>query len=312
MLLRSITTDELLQTLAARGLRVTRNMLAKDVEDYFLPSPQIISRGPYEGVYGLWETEVARRAVYLYRLRKRGMRGSIIKVLLFIKDGWGWDEVQPICLAGLHKLARLSRGPVLRDMRNPTIPDVMLLADDGIEMKPQLARLFWGIEFFGQSLEGGSVKPICDALYSVAMGGLPSTNFKNSQLIKDADQKLKNMHIDSKTIINIVDQTTSHQADIARVLLNKELWTWRGWLHSYSISNNIKKQSTNLLTFCGRTTQEIAKELRSLPGRITVAQFLAAQLLSPFLILIARSSPDEVAGLAIRGFIKDKRFLNSL
>ncbi|MCL5284099.1 MAG: hypothetical protein M1330_05275 [Armatimonadetes bacterium] len=41
----------------------------------------------------------------------------LLRVLLFLRDGWGWEQVKPVCLAGLKKTISISKGRVHKHVR---------------------------------------------------------------------------------------------------------------------------------------------------------------------------------------------------
>ncbi len=119
-----ITTDNLLRMLGKISLRVTPNQLWQDVKKGYLPPSEKWGQGLGSGVIGVWDDLSVRRAVYLYRLRKRGLSGPLLRMLLFLNDGWGWKHVRPICLTGIKKIVRIEQSPINRLYRNPTREDV--------------------------------------------------------------------------------------------------------------------------------------------------------------------------------------------
>src|SRR5262249_55170078 len=143
-----------------------------DIEDGFLPHPIWDRQNPKEE--GIWEEWAYRRAVYLYRLRKRGISGELLKVLLFYRDGWGWDDVQSICLAGVERMVRLNSIPVKTHLRKPKPKSVVFVEDDiwedsslekrGFLPKKKLARYVWGVGFFGRSLAGGTTREFLNTI----------------------------------------------------------------------------------------------------------------------------------------------------
>src|SRR5262245_56632314 len=113
---RLLTTGKVLELLNYRGLPVSVNMLRQDIADGYIPSPSWSRQTANEE--GKWEERAYRRAVYLYRLRKRGVKGELLKVLLFYRDSWGWEEVRHICLAGVEKMVKLNSIPIKTHLRN--------------------------------------------------------------------------------------------------------------------------------------------------------------------------------------------------
>src|SRR5262249_47481845 len=113
-----MTTDKLLELLDKLGLNVTGEMLRQDTHDHYLPSPT--RRGRQKGDWPDWAVS---RAVRLYRLRKLGLRGQVLKVFLFYRDkngdGWGWNEIRPICAKALRMLIKLNKRHINKYLRYP-------------------------------------------------------------------------------------------------------------------------------------------------------------------------------------------------
>jgi len=159
----------LLEALGARGLRVTRTMLAEDVRGGYQPSPRKVPRGYAQGIGRLWEPWAVQRALYLYRLRRRGAQGATLRVLLFLRDGWGFERIQPIAEAGLDKYLDMVLSPVLRHHRRPpTHAQASYMAEDYEAHVPQptpaLDLASWGLLLFGRPLEGSSLRGVAHVM----------------------------------------------------------------------------------------------------------------------------------------------------
>src|SRR5207249_3401949 len=96
-------------------------MLKLDVRDGYVQASQYKSRGR-GGKLGLWESSAVLRAERLYRIRRLGPRGDLLRVLLFLRDGWGWERVREVCHEGLVKAVHAQASPVVRHLRGAT-PD---------------------------------------------------------------------------------------------------------------------------------------------------------------------------------------------
>lgn len=277
----TITTDELLGRLGRRGLRVTRTMLAQDVRAGHLPPLTKAPRGPRQGIGRLWEPWAVRRALYLYRLRKRGTQGDLLRVLLFLHDGRGWDAVKPICLLGLTKLVRIQGRAVTGRLRHPTPTNLDFLAEEfaaGEFASSEVARFVWGLGFFGQPLPGGSLLPLFEALRSVLGVGYAGDE------IEAGERMLARLGLSWEGALALVEAADAAQAAAARRQFLASVRHWRGVYQAYLQQHGHRGQSTNPLTLCGRPGGDLQAAFRSLPGRPTPAQLLAA-LLVPFLVL---------------------------
>jgi hypothetical protein len=276
-----ITTDALLERLAAVGLHVTRNMLAQDVRAGYLPKLGMTPRGPRGGIGRSWAPWAARRAIYLYRLRQRGAQGDLLRVLLFLQDGWGWEGVKPICLAGLGKVIGMQASPVRRRLRRVTPTGLDFLGDEfaeGVFQSPAVARFVWGMGLFGQPLPGGSLLP-----FSAAFRTTLGADISDEQ-DRAAERLVAGSGLTWDRAVVLVEAADAAQADAARrQLLGWTRW-FRGVYHAYLAQRGIHGQSSNPLTLFGCPPAQLRALCRSLPGRPTPAQLLAT-LLVPFLAL---------------------------
>jgi hypothetical protein len=107
-----IRTAILLGKLSA--FAVTEADLKNECRNGYLPHPEIVSRGGQEGSYGLWSPMSVTRAKRLYRLRKCGLTGKTLKLFLFIKDGWGWEDIRDTCATGVERISAVSLNGVKR------------------------------------------------------------------------------------------------------------------------------------------------------------------------------------------------------
>jgi hypothetical protein len=288
----SMTTDKLLEKLGKIGLTVSRNMLAQDVKKGYLPSPKKVGRGDSRGVGGVWDEWAVRRAVYLYRLRNRNVNGQSLKVLLYFRDGWGWDNIKPICLAGLRKAIHLQKSDIIRRRRKPSKADVEDAAHES-SLKPETALFIYGIGLYGKPFEKGSLKHIYNPLRSAVSGtDAKSSEYSNIEL-ELIENTVADLGITWERTIEIVEQANDEQARFALIMLSEEIRTWRGWLHNHCLQRNIKGQSTNPLTLCGRSLNELSKGFRSFPTRITPAQALAL-MIAPTLIMVEAITTGKI------------------
>jgi hypothetical protein len=256
-------------------------MLVQDVQDGYLPAPRKEPRGPRSGIGRIWESWTVRRALYLYRLRRRGAKGQLLKVLLFLKDGWGWDDVQPICLAGLRKIIDLESGIVRQHIRKPTASDLEFSAEDMASehsLNPESAAFRWGMGFVGEPLEGGSLMPVYDAFHTFLTGDKSQPSGEYKYLVSIAELLVAGSGLTWGQMHEVVQEACSEQANRARQQIPTFLRMMRQALHAEHRRQNLRFQSSNLLTWCGRSGQELTKGFRSLPGRITPAQLLAAMM----------------------------------
>jgi hypothetical protein len=270
-----LTTDQVLARLQARGLEVTRNMLGQDVKARYLPPLTMEPRGP-RGIGRFWSPFAVERAIYLYRLRRQGVAGSLLRVLLFLRDGWGWEDVRPICVTGLRKVIQVQQSPIIRRLRSPTPGSVDFVIQDIVEdaaiHSEELARFLWGIGMFGSPLRGGSLQPLLDAFQTVYGTHVPY------EACEEAERHIWSLGLTYERIVELVSTAEVEQAERAR----ERFWETIAWLrrlqHSLLLAEGERGFSSNPLTLFGQSREAVQELCRSLPGRPTPAQLLGAWL----------------------------------
>ncbi len=268
-----VTTNELLRRLHSRGLEVTSNMLGQDVKAGYLPPLEMEPRGFSAGIGRLWPPFAAERAVYLYRLRRRGAQGDLLRVLLFLRDGWGWEQVRPICERGMQKVLAAQTAPVRKHVRTVTPDNLSFVSEDaaeGIFESDALARFVWGMNFFGQPLAGGSLQPFLAAFRTVYGHHLPE------RVDLEAEQLVRNSGLSNERLMATIRSADVEQVEQARLRFGYLLRWLRSLQHAPLINSGKQGNSSNPLTLCGRSKIELQEMGRSLPGRITPAQMLAS------------------------------------
>ncbi len=268
------STDEVLLQLSAVGLKVSRNMLRQDVKAGYLPAPRRVSRGYRKGVGSLLEGWAARRAIYLYRLRRKGLQGSLLKVFLFLRDGWGWESIRPLCVTGLKKAVRAQKVPVRQHLRGqPTPESLEFLMEDltNVYQAIDLVKLVLGMGYFGSPLPGGTFQPLVEGIQKVY-----GVAFEPIGLAK-MEQAYFDSGLTWDQIIQLVNNADDAQAEKARMIFKSFVSWLRCLQQDYYAKQGISHQSTNPLTSCGRSSKELADGFRAFPGaRLTTAQALAA------------------------------------
>jgi hypothetical protein len=276
------TTDALLERLARAGLDVTATMLADDVRAGYLPQREMDPRGPSGGIGRYWDSWVLWRALYLYRLRARGARGQMLRVLLFLRDGWGWADVRPICVTGLRKVVRMNLSPVQRRLRRANPEAVTFLADELAAASATNLQTFlfmWGVGLFGRPLEGGSLRHFFSVMQAaLVLSEDLQTNGPVEQVLPRVEHFILQSGFTWERLIVVAEDADTELADQARRRFLMELQKWRRRLRILASEDEIPLRSTNPLTLCGHWGEELAEGLRSSPGRITSAQGLAAAL----------------------------------
>lgn len=268
-----ITTNELLRRLHARGLEVTSNMLGQDVKAGYLPPLEMEPRGFSAGIGRLWPPFSAERAVYLYRLRRRGAQGDLLRVLLFLRDGWGWEQVRPICERGMQKVLVAQTAPVRRHLRTVTPRNLSFITEDaaeGLFQSNTLPAFVWGMNFFGEPLPGRSLQPFFAAFRTAYGHDVPeSVDLEAEQLVRDSG-------LSNERLMATIHSADVEQVERARQRFGQLLRWLRSLQHALLINSGKPGNSSNPLTLCGRSKVELQEMGRSLPGRITPAQMLAS------------------------------------
>lgn len=281
-----IPTSEVLARLRRAGLPVKVNMLKKDTEDGYLPHLPREHVGRREA---LWEPWAVRRALYLYRLRHRlghrGIRGDLLRVLLFLRDGWGWDRVQPLCLKGARKVFGGQLRLVPRHLKAVTRKGLASAMDDiapeaGLSLP---AALFvYGLAVFGQPLEKASLEDVMLVTHHALQLG--ELNQDTVAAMERAERLTAESGMSCEALLKAVEAADRDRADLARRMLLGQLRIYRQVLHSSAHRGGLQFRSTNLLAFLGAPTDAIERQLRAMYGRPTRAQ-LAAALLAPFIFV---------------------------
>jgi hypothetical protein len=263
------------------GLDVNRNIIDQDVKAGLLPRARDRSR--VVGAAGLRRPDwVERRAFYLYRLRRRDVNAHVLRVLLFVRDGWGWEQVKPTCREGLSKTLEIQMSAVTRTIRKDLKPEDLELMDETIldEMpehlrpKPELAKFSWGVLFFGKPLPGGSLMP----LFKMLLGAFDPESKMNRSLIfalvSVVEYLLPLAGLTSKRVLSIVDSATAVQAGRASWAMRMKLRQARNQIRSHQRRQGLTSQSTNILTMFGQSSETLQTAFRTFPKRITPAQAL--------------------------------------
>jgi hypothetical protein len=153
-------TSQLLRALA--GLRVTESALKNQVHRGYLMPPGD----------DVWSPAAVARAKRCFRLRHRGAKGMVLKMLLFVADGYGWEDIRKDSIEGFTRVTALSLLGVDVYAKNgrsldSCIPDIVSYQDDAMSRRlgpdsvirptsETTTRFSVGLLHRGEPLEGGS------------------------------------------------------------------------------------------------------------------------------------------------------------
>lgn len=289
------TTGEVLERLQRLGLYVTPTMIADDTTAHYLPERETAYRGR-DGASGSWEPWMERRAERLYRLRAldrrsgHGPSGSVLRLFLFLSDGWGWEYVRETCIQGYRITVRHAmRGTKNRLRGKPlTVQNLRATADDIAEE-----------QYKPQDPNQAQIDRVKMTLGLVGLGFAPddrmgTMEWITADLVPDADPSALAEHkqlgplLWSMLAASESEAITILQGDIAQELIRRALHTasnfrWRvRALFRRKVGTqrvNGKRPSVNPLTFFGAATDyRFQKMLRQMPIRATPAQYLGGQV----------------------------------
>src|SRR5262249_53907564 len=248
-------------------------MLKQDVRGGYLPHPERRGRRP-----GQWEPWAARRAVYLYRLRKLGLRGDLLRVFLFLRDGQMWPGVRPIAEKGTRKLIHATLIPARPRWSNrKSLPydaeDFSLGARIGttpVGIRPEMAKYIWGVLLYGQPAKGGTMVPAF--LRTMCALGIQFDETA-AHLVEEATTQLG---ATADRVIAVVEEADERSADPARRSLRRVVYLLRRLVRKYMKRELVGPRSSSPLGGFGIPPEQWASTLREFPGKLTPAQLLAA------------------------------------
>lgn len=251
-------------------------MLRQDVKAGYLPRPTNESRGGTRDgrVWSAWEVNRARQ---LYGLRQKRFEGKFLKVALFLYDGWGWEQVKPLCLAGLGKAIAVESSTIRRHLKQPCPENVQFIMEDvepELGVRRETVLLTWGLGLFGKPIEGGTLQQLFRAVHWFAVGGEPNKSDEQDMVL--AEECMAQSGLTWDALVSAVEHANTEQVETARRTLREQCRTFRRWSRGYENREEGEKKSANSLN--GLSQQELTELFRKLPQRFTPAQFLAATM----------------------------------
>ena len=271
-----MSTAELVDHLAAAGLSVSASRIADDIRAGFLPTV-VVPPGMRSRAWPLWSV---RRAFYLYRLRTLNISGDLLRLVLFLRDGWGWEGVRPVVLTGFKKAIEVQRTGLEKRLRQVTRRGIETMAEDIAQdrsINEPLYRWFMGIGLFGAPLEGGSPASVVEELQRQ---GVP---MDDDLLSSTLDTFVAGVGTWAE-MERVLEQAPSEIVERARELHRRLSQKLRVMIRKASPDGTARTSPMSL----GMDRTELVARLRHVPGRVTPAQCFA----STFAVMIIASDLD--------------------
>jgi hypothetical protein len=253
-------------------------MLDNDVHDQYLPPRP-------------WDPSILVRASRLYRLRRLGLRGDVLRQLLFLRDGWGWERVKPVVLKGLQKLTKANQVGIKEVVRNPTPSSLAFVAgeaadrqrrhlltrlgkpeDSPLQVREATMGFIWGQGLFGAPLPQGSLRtfaPLFRGLY-------PELSEEDATLgVEFLEELFRFTGLTWKNYEELIEFADAAILVEAAERFWDTIRIFRARVHEGALAESRIAQSTNPLTFFGHW-HETGDFWKKVPERITPAQVLGA------------------------------------
>lgn len=253
-----ITTVALLDKLAYFG--VGSQDLKNAVSRGFLPGP----------VDGLWSPFAVARAKRLYRLHHQGARGKMLKILLFIADGWGWDDIREVCADGVSSIGKLTLNGAQRYARAKgdlsfSVEDIaehqhralIRKVGDRPDLRPtsvETMAFSVGMLRDGVPLDGGTSRRLIEPLLRAWIRGLPNQIVDYAVLAFDMLAGFMDLRL--ARLVERVENATPAQVEHARLKLRENVFFIRRLVKKMGGKDSVG-HSLNILTFFGH-----AKEMK--------------------------------------------------
>jgi hypothetical protein len=225
-----------------------------------------------------------RRARRIARLRRRGVSGHVLPLLLFLADGWGWPQILPSLQAACAKGWLLDRQHMSHPHRVRTRDDVL----DNAEQD----------ESFADRPDADAIRAFRTYAYSAIWEGRPDGRGSVAPLATTTLPNMLGLQLTPKHRQAV--EHLAHEAEAARAALgvpSSEMGPWLATLSPGDVEagrqlfwryvkavrlGNADKadpgKSTNPLTLGGLRSTDIAASFRSEPGRPTPAQLLGLMI----------------------------------
>ena len=276
----TLTRSEVCELLTQRGLHVQPQDIANDVSRGFMP-------GLADPL--LTNNFILRRAERLYRLRRRGATGDVLRILLFIADGWGWESIRKVCLEGLSRAAASSQTGLREVIRKPTPKSLNLIAAEiaerqrlrllerlglpesaDVQMREETSRFTLGVLLFGKPLPGSSLASLGPLIEFLD----PSKTGRGEEAMELVELFAEFFGLSVEQMSKKLRKANVQEAAEASRLTRASMLRLRRAVWRAAKTDRGDAVSSNPLTFFGLMTSTHNEPWPNMPQRITAAQML--------------------------------------
>ncbi len=242
-----------------------------------------------------------RRARRMARLRKRGVNGHVLPLLLFLEDGWGWEKILLDLQTAVAKSWALDRAYLNKPTRVRTRGDLLENAQeaeawaghpDHGAVKDLRAWLF-GQEWYGESL--GNASPLAFMTHALpSLLGIDSSSTQDVTAAGEAERYVQQREALQLPASNVGAWLTTLDAESVE-RGRKMFWEAVQLMRRHRRRSGLP--GSNPLTLGGLGSAEIAAYFRGSTGRLTPSQVLGACISQAMLMgVIAARAQNKTSG----------------
>lgn len=287
-------------------------MIAEDTTNHYLPERETLHLGR-DGASGNWEPWMERRAERLYRMRalnqrtRHGPTGDVLRLFLFVADGWGWQYVTRTCIKGYQVIVRGCIRGVANRVRGEKLTPGNLwkyvddIAEDQYRPKlpnqAQIDRVGMSVSMLGFGIatgKMGTIERFIDDLMP------PDTDQSELAELKKLSPLLWTMAgVSERDALEILESQIDHAvAERAASKLRRLILLLRsGFRRKFRERENGKRFPTNPLSFFGAAAHVHFNEaFRHAPIRFTPAQMLGGHVALMIVSAHRENELDNFAG----------------
>lgn len=279
---RDLSTAGVVGRLQRSGLRATAGSLRADVHRGLLTPGMPDAVGPGRGRNSVWTPMAVRRALYIARLRHRGVNGRVLPLLAFIRDGWGWTQIRPTLQNAAAWSWEMDRRTLNRPTRVQAAVDLLDNADTGrpdsgpfdwhtvtLPARQFLATAVWT----GRPAEGTTMIPAALALTRTVMGSAALDIVQMTAVGEAMEARRRELGLAARDLPAWLATLDLAAVARGRRVLRAQLEGYRRVIRMAGRSG-----STNPLTMFGETRIGLEQSLRQRSGRPTASLFLAGKI----------------------------------